>query len=85
MQEYKNTEYKKQNTRNRRENISGRRYNTSAQYSRKIQKMVTPIIKYSRITGNNEKTQPENNRYRRVSILKGPANIFKKIIEEKFS
>jgi hypothetical protein len=37
-------------------------------------------------SGHNKKTKPKDNRYRRGedSKLKGPVNIFNKIIEEKF-
>ena len=45
----------------------------------------TPNPKHPGNPGHNEKTKPKDNRYRgEYSQLKGPVNIFNKIIEENF-
>jgi hypothetical protein len=56
-----------QNTRDRRESLSSRRYSKRHRHNsqRKYKKKKAPISKHSRNPGHNEKTQPENNRYRR--------------------
>jgi hypothetical protein len=89
-------EHHQEITRDRRENLRGRRYHRKylQNSQRKCKMQKAPNSKHPGNLGHNEKTNKQTNKQTNLRIidieesedspLKGPVNIFNKIIEEKF-